>query len=301
MLYSKIRPDLILHYTIKLNIYGTIAAGILNIKSINVITGLGYVFLKKGILSIIVKILYKFAFKFSSVVIFQNKEDYEFLIQRKIVSKEKARIIESSGIDTSYFSPNFCVQSKIKRYKDFTFMLISRMLWDKGIKEFVEAARILKKKRKRINFILVGSVDEGNPSGIPEKVIHNWEKEGVIKFKGFQKDIRKEICKADVIVLPSYREGIPRILLEACAMEKPVITTNTPGCREVVENGVNGFLVEPRDGGSLLKAMEKMLNLPVSKLREMGKQGRKMVIKRFKIESINSKYIEIINKIMKKK
>jgi len=294
-IYKREKPDLILHWTIKPNIYGTIAAYLAKVKSINTVSGLGYTFTKKGILQKIIQILYRIAFKFSSKVIFQNENDYKLFLDKKIVASDKATIIRGSGVDTKFFTP------KIKRNKkneNFLFMLISRMLWDKGIKEFIQSARIIKRKYPKVKFYLIGPIDEGNPSSIPKEIIDEWVKEKVVKYLGFKNDIRKYISKADVIVLPSYMEGVPNILLEASAMEKPIITTDAPGCKDVVENNKTGLLVKPKDIKSLIVAMEKMINISKKEREKMGKLGREKVKKEFSVEIVIKNYLNVINQVL---
>jgi len=300
-IYKEHKPDLVLHFTIKPNIYGSIACGLLRIPSVANVTGLGYVFTGKSFLSLIVKKLYKFSFSFSEKVVFQNPVDYDFFISGKIIPLGKGAIIPGSGVNTEKFSPEFCKNlGKNKDSKNkIVFLMVSRMLWDKGVKEFVKVAKIIREKYQNVEFWLLGPVDEGNPAAVPRHVLDLWEKEGVIKYPGVTDDVRSFICQSDVVVLPSfYREGIPRVLLEAMAMAKPIITTDAPGCRETVVDGVNGFMVKPKDVESLAGAMEKMLVLPKDERDRMGREGRKMVFEKFDEKIVIEKYMEIIGEVM---
>lgn len=294
-IYKRIKPDFVLNFTIKPNIYSSLACRVLGIKCISTITGLGYVFIKESPLTKLVSLLYKVALDKNHKVIFLNPDDVELFLARSIVYKDKTVIIKSEGVNTEYFSPEFC-----KDFQEFpfVFLMVSRLLWDKGVGEFVSAGRVLKRKYgDKVEFWLLGPVDKGNPAAVSEEDIKNWVDEGTINYLGASQDVRPYLCQADCIVLPSYyREGIPRSLLEAMAMEKPIITTDNPGCREVCKDGYNGFLVKPRDVESLVKAMEKMLTMEKEKRLQMGKNGRLWVLEEFSEEKIVAKYLEIIQK-----
>ena len=257
-LYRNIKPDLVINYTIKPNIYSSIATGILGISSISVITGLGYVFLKGGLLEKLVRVLYKIAFKFNKFVIVQNSEDYR-VVKHILSNAEKVILIESSGVNTDYFSPAIC--EKYEKNKGKTvFLFIGRFLKDKGIIELTEAGKLLWHERKDFEIWFVGGIDYGNPQSLREEDINNIKKYEFVKVLPFSKDVRPLICQADCVVLPSYyKEGIPRSLLEAMSMAKPIITTTSPGCKDVCEDGVNGFLVEQRSISGLKVSMESVI------------------------------------------
>ncbi|WP_353684456.1 glycosyltransferase family 4 protein [Thermodesulfovibrio sp. 3907-1M] len=297
--YSKIKPDLAIHYTIKPNIYGSLAANFLGIPNIAVITGLGHVFISNSILKSLVVILYKLAFKKTNYVIFQNSDDMNEFIKNNIISKEKAKVIYGSGVDTERFNPEFC--KDISENSIFKFLLIARLLWEKGIKEYVQAAKIIKSKYSNVEFRILGNFDKDNPSCVPREYIENLHKEGIINYLGFSEDVRPFISKSDVVVLPSYREGLPRVLLEAMAMGKPIITTDAPGCREVVLDGYNGFMVKVRDVESLVEAFEKVLNSDKKTLKQMGYNGRKLVEDKFSDEVVVKQMLELIEEILRKR
>jgi glycosyltransferase involved in cell wall biosynthesis len=297
-IYKKEKPDLVFHYTIKPNIYGAVAAKLAKIKCVNTVTGLGYVFMKENLLSKLVKFLYRISFKFPKKTFFLNESDSEFFIKNRIVNRNKTILVKGSGVNTEFFDSNFCKDFE-KEGGKFIFLMASRVLWDKGVGEFVSASRIVKKKYPNGKFLLLGPIDKGNPSAIPEEKIKKWQKQGLINYSGKTDDVRPFICQADCIVLPSYyREGIPRSLLEAMAMEKPIVTTNAVGCREVVEEGKNGYLCEVKNSKDLAIKMEKILNLGEEKRLEMGKYGREKVIIEFDERIVIRKTIRICEELL---
>jgi len=294
-LYRKIKPKIAIHYTIKPNIYGNLAAKLLNIKIISIITGLGTPFIRENFSTKIAKFLYKLSLYCANKVFFQNKDDFEFFVKNKLVDEKKCSVLCGRGVDTEKFKP-----VKInKKDNIFRFLLIARMIWDKGIKEYIKAAKIIKKKYKNVEFLLLGPGNVKNPTAISMDIIKDWEKEGIVKYLGVIDDMRKGIVKADCIVLPSYREGISNVLLEGAAMTKPLIATDVPGCKEVVEDGVNGFLCKVRDINDLVDKMEKMLNLKEEERNKMGLKGREKVIKNFDEKIIIDKYLKIIEDLLK--
>jgi glycosyltransferase involved in cell wall biosynthesis len=294
LLFRRLKPDIVINFTIKPNIYGSISAGLLGIPSISVITGLGYVFIRESWLTKFVKLLYWLAFRFNKAVVFLNSED---LITLRSISKDKSFLIESEGIDIKYFDPNLCREAK---KDEFTFLFVGRLLTDKGIYELTKAFERLKKEKPKVKLIIVGSPDEGNPNSVSKGELEKWVKEGLIEWHGFQEDVRPFFCMANCVVLPSYREGVPRVLLEAMAMEKPIITTDAPGCRNVCVDGVNGFLVKPKDVESLYLAMKRMVELGDEKLREFGKAGRRLAEEKYSVEKIVREYINLIKAVLSK-
>ena len=293
-IYKKIKPQIIFHYTIKPNIYGTIAAKFVNIPSIAITTGLGYAFINENIVSKIVKMMYKFSLRYAYQVWFLNRDDENVFIENNIINKEKSFVLPGEGIDSQKFKP-----FKVERKDNiFRFLLIARMLWDKGIGEYVEAAKIVKQKYKNVEFLLLGPIGVDNPTAISKEQIQKWVNEGIVKYLGVTDDVRNEIAKADCIVLPSYREGTSRVLLESAAMAKPIITTNVPGCKEVVDDGANGYLCKVKDAKDLADKMEKMINLSEKERIQMEKAGREKIIKEFDEKIIIEKYVEVIKDIL---
>jgi len=297
-IYKEEKPDLIFHYTIKPNIFGNIASGIAGIRSISVVTGLGSFFVRKSVLQIVIKYLYKFSFIFTEKVFFLNTDDRDLFVKEGIIPSKKEVLVNGEGIDTDYFSPEFCKEYSKKRKDHLVFLLIARLLWDKGIGEFVESARKVKERYPEVEFWLLGPLDKANPTAVPSKTIKSWEEKGIIKYLGVVDDVRPLIHQSDVVILPSYREGIPRSLLEAISMGKPIITTDAPGCREVVEDGKNGFLVPVKDVEALTNAMIKFIELTEEERQEMGHYSREKAIREFDEKIIVKKYIEVIEEVL---
>jgi len=291
-IYKEYRPDVIQHFTVKPVIYGTIAARLCHIKYIfNMVPGMGYVFtgtsFKKFWVQRIVRLLYQKTMNFSHHVFFQNRDDSYYFLKYKLVDKQKTSILPGTGVDIDKFRPG-----NIIKKKGVTFVIAARMLWDKGIGEFVEAARTLRLRYKNTNFWLLGPVDLQNPKGIRSEQLEDWNKEGVINYHGMTDNVKSYLERSDVIVLPSYyREGIPLSLLEGAAMGMPIITTESPGCRDVVEDGKNGYLVPIKNSVKLASAMEKFIVNP-ELISRMGKASRKMAVEKFDSKKIVKKILK---------
>ncbi len=291
-LYKKINPDVILHYTIKPNIYGNLAAAFLRKSTIGNISGLGTVFLNNNLSSKIARTLYKLTLKFSTKVFFQNHHDKKLFIENSLVNKDIVELIPGSGIDTKYFAPeNF-------EPKNLTFLFIGRLIRDKGIDEYIEAIKIIKSKYKNIKFQIVGSLYEKNPTAINQITLNRWIYQGLIEYKGHTDDIKSHIAKASSIVLPSYREGLSRSLLEAASMAKPIVTTDVPGCSDIVDDGINGFLCQAKDPLDLANAIIKMIELSDEERLTMGENAREKVLKNFSEEIIIKKYQQTIKEVI---
>jgi glycosyltransferase involved in cell wall biosynthesis len=294
-LYKKIKPDIVLHFTIKPNIYGTIACSLLGIKSINNIAGLGTLFIKQNFITKIAMYLYKYSQRKADKIFFQNKDDFDMFTSEGLVDKVKSDILPGSGVDINRFIP---IESK-RKDSTFRFLLIARMLWDKGVGEYVEAAKIIKDKYSNVEFQLLGFLDVENNSAISKIQMQEWVDSGNIVYLGVSDNVKKEICQADCIVLPSfYREGTPRILLESASMEKPLITTDNVGCRDVVDDGINGFLCQVRSGKDLARKMEAMISLSKSEIKTMGRKGRSKMIVEFDEKIVIDKYLSSILKAL---
>ncbi|WP_448379482.1 glycosyltransferase family 4 protein [Fervidobacterium sp.] len=293
-LLRKIKPDIVFSYTIKPVIYGTLAASILGIpKRYALITGLGYAFnesqgndqLKRKIARVFATFLYRLALRRASKVFFQNKDDLSEFVNAGIVKSDKAVLVGATGVDLEHF------RASLPPLQPVTFILVARLLKEKGVPEFVDAARFLRSKYRDVRFLLVGGLDP-NPDSISKEEVEGWVKDGIIEWVGQVNDVRPYISQASVFVLPSYyREGIPRSTQEAMAMARPVITTDTPGCRETVIDGVNGFLVPPRNVEALVSAMEKFILQP-ELIVKMGTESRKIAEERFDVHKINKKLLE---------
>jgi len=295
-IYRKYKPVAILHYHIKPNIYGSIAAKLAKSKSIITITGTGSMF-SNNITYNISNILYKIAFLCSDKVFFQNKDDRDLFIRSKFINKNKTVLVSGSGIDTNHFTPDICNRLDDSNNKEITFLLISRMIWEKGIAEFVESARAIRKIYPMTKFYLLGQIVKGYNS-IPAEIIKEWESEGVIKYLSVVFDVRPIICKSDIVVLPSYyNEGIPRSLLEGMAMEKPIITTDSVGCRDLIEDNKNGFMIPPKDISALTNAMKKIIEIGPQRRKEMGIFGRNKAKNEFNERNVINEYIKTIREI----
>lgn len=291
-IYKKVKPDVILHYTVKPNIYGTIAASFLRIPVMNNVCGLGTIFLNKNIVSKIAIALYKIAFRFPKKIFFQNEDDKNLFLKRKIVSEEVCDILPGSGIDFNVFSPE-----KFQDNNRFTFLLISRLIYDKGILEYIEAIDNLKKEGINANFQLLGQIDEEHKRGIPAKVVQEWIEKKQVEYLGTTDDVRIFINRADCVVLPSYREGTPKSLLEAASMAKPIVATNVPGCTNVVIDGKNGYLCNLKDPVDLADKMKLMFSQNSKSRMEMGNFSREYVKKKFDEKIVINKYISTINSL----
>lgn len=286
-IYKLLKPDFIFHYTIKPNIYGALAAKFSNIKNISITTGLGYAFSNKGLLYYFVKYLYKLSLSYPLEVWFLNSDDQIIFVKSKIVTADKSYLLPGEGVDTNnYKPPAIYFKNDIN-----TFILVSRMLYDKGIQEYVEAIKLLKKKGYIISCFLLGKIDNENPEAIALETIAEWQQEGLITYLGQTTDVKAHLAKTHAVVLPSYREGVPKILLEAASMGIPIITTKIPGCIDVVEDGINGFLCNKQDSADLAEKMEKFILLSECEKIKMGKEGRKKIMLNFDEKIIINIYI----------
>ncbi len=294
--YREQQPDIVHHFTIKPVIYGSIAARMARIpKIVNTVTGLGYVFTDEKItwLRRLVVGLYRISLKCADFTFFQNQDDLDFFLSRGLVKKSRTALLPGSGVDCEHFSP-MPGPNPLEKSQP-TFLMVSRLLKDKGIYEFVEAARLVKEHHPKARFQLLGRRDVRNPNVVPESDLRSWDNQGLVSWSGEVSDVRPMMEKSDVVVLPSYREGIPRALLEAAAMAKPIITTDAVGCREVVDDEINGLLVPVKDAPALARAMERMINDPEMRKR-MGKVGRKKVELEFDEKIVIQKILEVYDK-----
>jgi len=287
-LFREIKPDVFFGYTVKPVIYGSLAAKIAGVPGVfSMITGLGYVFLSRSIkgriLRFITMFLYRHSLKYNSVVFFQNPDDLQLFLERKLLAAtEKALLVNGSGVDIQAYAP-------VPFPPEISFLLIARLLRDKGIQEYVEAARIVKRQYPRIRFFLAGWIDS-NPEAISEQELQSWQDSGVIEYLGKLSDVRKAIAECSVYVLPSYREGTPRTVLEAMAMGRPIITTDAPGCRETVREGENGFLVPVGDAEALADAMLRFIRTP-GMIAPMGKSSCGIACEKYDVRKVNAEIL----------
>jgi glycosyltransferase involved in cell wall biosynthesis len=285
-----IRPAFFLGFTIKPNIYGSLAARFLGIPVINNVSGLGTAFIKKGMITRIATGLYRKAFQRSATVFFQNDEDRRQFVAAKMVDLARTRLLPGSGVDLERFTP-----APMPPGQPFCFLLICRLLWDKGLQEFVEAASIVKMQHPGTRFQILGFADVDNRTAVPRTTLEIWKSKGLVEYLGAADDVRPFITAADCVVLPSYREGLPRSLLEASAMARPIVATDVPGVRDVVDDGVTGILCEVRNSRSLAAAMLAMIVMTREERGEMGQAGRRLVERHFDIEEVTLRYLEAIN------
>ena len=291
--YKREKPEIIHHVALKPVTYGSIVCRILKIQNVtNALSGMGFLFANPEKVSFTRRILlslFKIAFKNPYLkFIFQNEDDLNIIVDSGVVDKKQCYIIKGSGVSLNEFA--YSVEPDDKKVR---FTLPARMLTDKGIAEFVEAAKMIETQHpNKAEFILAGAIDMGNKAGIPETQIKDWDKEGFVQYIGFQTDMVKVVKEANVIVLPSYREGLPKSLIEACAIGRAIITTDVTGCRDVVTEGVNGFIVPAKNHEALAQAMEKLLLNRTLRL-EMGKKGRAIAEKEFSIEGVIEKTFHI--------
>ncbi len=258
-LYRRERPDLVHHFTIRCVLYGGIAARCSRARAIvGSVTGLGHLFItdswRNRLLRRVVSLIYRFVFG-RSQIIFENPNDRSEFLRLTLVDEARSHLIRGAGVDTAYFCPSADVRSE----KPVTVLMVGRLLREKGVREFVEAAALVRKRLPEAQFLLAGDSDPGNPSSIDPNVIAEWQGRGDVSFLGHRSDIRDLIQAADLAVLPSYREGLPQSLLEAAACGLPLVATDVPGCREVISNGVNGLLVPPLDSELLAEAIIELL------------------------------------------
>ncbi len=288
-IYKKEKPDWVFQNSIKPNIYGTIAGRIAGSRCINTVSGLGYLFIRKNFLSKFIRILYKFAGSCAEKTFFQNKDDLQLFLDKGLIDARKCALVAGSGVNTDLFKPNGKKES-VSPKDGIVFLYLGRILWDKGIGEFIEAVRILKKDYPLMKVNFLGMIDKGNPAGVSHLQIKKWVEEGLIEYLGEEVDVRPYLANCDCLVLPSYREGIPKALLEASAMELPVIATDVPGCRDAVEQGITGFLIKARDTAALVKAMDNVIKMTETQRKEMGRNGRLKVIRDFSERAVITTY-----------
>jgi glycosyltransferase involved in cell wall biosynthesis len=287
------KADICLFFTIKPVVYGGIAATLSHIPFISNVTGLGAAFIGRTWLQTIAQALYKVGLARATHIFFQNADDMALFLSGGLTKAARTTLLPGSGVDLSHFSPRM----RSARRCQFVFLLAARLLWDKGVGEFVEAARLVKSEFPHTEFQLIGFLDVQNPSAISQAQVKQWVAEGVVSYLGVTDDMTSAYAEADCIVLPSYREGVPRTLLEAASMGLPVITTDAVGCRDAIEDGITGFLCRQRDAQDLADKMRQMLRLPAGERFAMGYAGREKMLREFDERIVISNYVEAARKI----
>src|SRR5690606_20538389 len=298
-LFNQLQPDLVHLVTIKPVLYGGLIARILKTRAVvAAISGLGSVFIAKTklrrILRYLVLKIYRLSLGHKNIsVIFQNPDDRNILLSANIVKEDNAIMIRGSGVDLSLypFNEEPCGTPIV--------VMAARLLKEKGVLVFVEAARIIKSKGIDARFLLVGAPDPGNPSSVTQAEVEAWVNNGVVEALGFRRDIPHVFAEANIVVLPSfYGEGLPKVLIEAAACGRPVVTTDNPGCRDAIEPDVTGLLVPPKDPQMLAYAIERLIFDPSLRIK-MGKAGRRLAEKEFRIESVVDTHLSIYERLLK--
>lgn len=282
------RPAAFLGYTIKPNVFGSLAAHRLGIPVINNIAGLGTAFIRTNWLTGVARLLYRTALKPSHKVLFQNEDDRRYFVSTGLIRAAQADRVPGSGVDLTAFAatalPGHDAEHPIR------FLLVGRLLRDKGVIEYVEAARLLRARGIPATFELLGFLDTSNRTAISAEQLSAWEQEGVVRYLGSTDDVRPFVAQAHCVVLPSYREGVPRTLLEAASMARPLIATDAVGCRDAVEDGINGFLVQPRSAADLAEKCARFVQLSSEARAELGRNSRAKVEREFDERLVIEKY-----------
>ncbi|HXY09590.1 MAG TPA: glycosyltransferase family 4 protein [Terriglobales bacterium] len=297
-IYRREKPDIVHHVALKAVLCGSVASlGLNEIPTVNALTGLGYLVASKSQKARLLGLIIWRALRFllhrdHQAVLVENADDKRLLVRRVGVSPEQISITRGSGVDIDHFQPQ-PEPSNIP-----VVVLASRMLWIKGIREFVEAAELLGRKGLKARFVLAGGSDPNNPSCVPPQQLADWQHSGVVEWWGHQQDMLKVFRQANLICLPSHGgEGVPKVLMEAAACGRAVVTTNVPGCRDIIRQGVNGIVVEPRDVPALALAIEELLNDPERRCT-MGQESRRIAVGEFSEQSVISETLNLYNKLL---
>lgn len=297
-IYRRERPSLVHHVTIKPVLYGSIAARAAGVPAVvNTVPGLGYMFLNGGWIGRARRAAASLAYRIALAgrrtrVIFQNPDDRSLFVSRRLVPANRSRLILGSGVDTRRFHDSPPPDGVP------VVLLASRLLWDKGVGELSEAAGLLRERGVACRLVLVGVPDDENPNSVPRSTLERWHRDGIVEWWGLRDDMPAVFQAATLVALPTYYpEGVPLTLLEAAASARPIITTDSPGCREIVEHGVNGLLVPPRDARALADAVEQLLRDP-GRRREMGRRSREIAVARFSQEHVIAQTLAVYDELM---
>lgn len=293
-LFRRVRPSAYLSFTIKPNIYGALAARLAGIPALPNVSGLGTAFLRGGTLGWFVNTLYRLAFAKCHMVFFQNPDDRQLFIDRRLVAEAKARLLPGSGIDLKQFPPAAPLSDGPP-----IFLFIGRLLTDKGVREFVDAAQLTKARYPQARFRLLGGLDPGNRTAIGRDELDRWISEGAIEYLGPTDDVRPHIAQASAVVLPSYREGLPRTLLEGGAMARPLIAADVPGCREIVKDGATGLICQVRSASSLAGAMARFAEMGVDERQALGDAARAKVEAEYDERAVIDAYLEVLKPLLR--
>lgn len=296
-IFKKEKPSLVISFTLKPNLYSALICRILRIPVISVVTGLGYTYLHQQGIFHWISAIYKVAFKRVKKLIVYNQDDFDFFTTNKIVDESRCRKIPGEGIDTRYFSP----RSSDHFGRPFTFLFIGRLMRDKGLLELVESVKILRERKVQFNCQVMGYMHFGNPSEISNDRLLEWIEEHTITYVGSTNDVRPYIAEADVIVLPSHREGLSRVILESMSMAKPVIVTDVAGLKDLVVHHENGLVVPVKNPTALADAMEYIIQLPAGELIEMGQVSRIKAVKKFDVEVSTNMFMGVVEEVLEGK
>lgn len=288
--FRRQRVDLVLSYTPKGNLYSALACIPAGRAFVPNVSGLGRAFIRKSLLTRVVMLLYRSTFGRARHVFFQNQDDLDTFVQAGLVPARLTERLPGSGVDLQRFQP---VVTPTREATAPVFLLVARMLWDKGVGEYVAAARLVRARYPAARFQLLGFADVANPSAIPREQLDAWVTEGVVEYLGATDDVRPRLAQADCVVLPSYREGVPRTLLEAAASARPVITTDAPGCRDTVRNGVTGWLCRPADAHDLARCLLDFVATPPAGRAAMGAQARRYMEECFDERLVIDRYLAL--------
>jgi len=297
-LFRLLKPGVIHNVGLKISLISSIAAFIARVPvAINAYTGLGYVFSSNDMLARVIRLLLNSPLKYlnhraSTWVVFQNEDDEALFENSNLINKERTLLIKGSGVDVIEFPFSDELPGQLK------VMLASRLLWDKGVGEFIKASRQLKISYPEVTFVLVGDVDEQNPLSLTKGIIDSWVNEGFIEWWGHKQNMPEVLKLAHIVALPSYREGLPKVLLEAASIGRALVATDAPGCREIVRDGVNGFLVQAKESKCLAEAIEKLI-LNKELRTQMGLKSREIIETELSSEIINKQFIELYNSAIK--
>ncbi|MGH6785618.1 MAG: glycosyltransferase family 4 protein [Novosphingobium sp.] len=279
------RPIAWLSWTIKPNVYGALAARSLGIPAIPNVSGLGTAFIRRGPLTALARLLYRAGFARAPTVFFQNPDDRDLFVAGRLVRRDQARLLPGSGIDPAEWTP-----ANWSRPTPRSFLMLARVVADKGVREYAAAARIVRARWPDARFVLMGPLDVANRTAVPVAEVRGWEAEGLIEYREAASDVRAAIAAADFVVLPSYREGLSRVLLEAAALGRPIVATDVPGCRDIVREGENGFLCAPQDAPSLAEALARAAACDDAEWGRMARSGRARVVEEFAEERVTALY-----------
>jgi glycosyltransferase involved in cell wall biosynthesis len=289
--FSRLRPDMVINFGIKPVVYGGLAARLCGIPAAAVITGLGSAFIKGGWLSRLASGLYLVGLSGVRQAFFLNRQDRDFFLQKRLVPEEKTRILPGEGVDVSYFS---YVAPPAGGARGRRFLFVGRLLRDKGIFEYVRAAGMVREKYPDTRFQVLGTIDPHNPSSITEPELASWIAAGDIEYLGRIDDVRPSIAEVDCVVLPSYREGLPRALLEAAAVGRPLLATDVPGCCDIVVDGENGWLCRPGDVDDLAARLIEVIGTDQPVIDAMGRRARERVCKNFADAAVARHYLDFL-------